>query len=57
VGVIHDGQGAPKQGVDLGSRLIGNIGYSGHGIPPYLRVMGGTFNIRIKYEKDQKKKT
>jgi hypothetical protein len=36
--------------VDLGGGLIGNIRNIGHGIPPYLRVLGGAPNIRIKDE-------
>ncbi len=51
--IIHDGQGTAERGVDLSGGLIGNIGNSGHGIPPKKWVLGGDANIRTKDEKSK----
>jgi hypothetical protein len=50
VGVFQGGQRIAEEDVNLGGGLIGNIGYSWHGIPPYSRVLGGAPNIRTKDE-------
>jgi hypothetical protein len=48
--IIHDLQRALKPSVDLGGRLIGNIGNIRHGCPPDKWVLGGRKNIRKKGE-------